>query len=482
MKLQQLIVYLILCLSLCFSLIPAHASDSKPTTSIILDEIDFHAINNKDASQMQLLQLFAQIIQQVEPQPLDSPQNAKDNMSIISNLLKQAADISPDSCQKIYLENLASTLPIRNYFHSIADFDSASLVPYNIILKRGSFYQQLFLTQFNYLMNALVQMPDWNISETNEADRVINNTEKNRLWDVFLFTPDINSTTFARHLAMNINIFQSSLPLKMNYPLGFTSHHPSILIADCWYSTSPHHFELVFPAIQMRSPLVNPTIIIFKNVLNAHCKCVLEPILASVTRNIKNNDYGLGHLLFHIFHRLAHYIGPVVFQINSTPPTTIQQDMGEYFLLTEEIKADLLTINFRNSLIANGFISSLQAEQMLEIYIAMLLYEINSDETKTSSLSAAIQCQFYLEQGIIVYHPKSDRFSINKDKLDKALRKFIRQLLRIMQKGDQASMAKMVEKSKLQSPAFKILQKKAAPWSVANQINYLKTDSQLNQK
>ena len=174
---------------------------------------------------------------------------------------------------------------------------------------------------------------------------------------------------------------------------------------------------------------------IYKNVLEAKFDTILEPIaklfLPKKKRSLVTREAFVTNVLMH---ELSHTLG--VEYVVGQEGTTVRRALKERYPPIEEAKADVVGIYNLQYLTKAGIFTKWETEESYNTYLAGILRSIRFGADEAHGLGTAVQLNYIMNAGGIVFNPKTGVFSISKKKFESAITMLVTELLEIEGTGD----------------------------------------------
>ncbi len=196
--------------------------------------------------------------------------------------------------------------------------------------------------------------------------------------------------------------------------------------------------------------------VLLRNVIQRKFDLILRPIanriLAPSQQQYLSADAFFNQVLFH---ELSHSLGPSHVTINGKK-MEVREALETTYSSLEECKADTMgAYNLLYMIEREEFPKSFR-EQMLASYFAGLFRSVRFGVSESHGKGAAIQINRYLEAGAASFDAKAGRFTVDFDKLEKAITDLTRDLVMLQHNGDKAAAQAMLDKYGIMSAPMKV--------------------------
>lgn len=194
--------------------------------------------------------------------------------------------------------------------------------------------------------------------------------------------------------------------------------------------------------------------VMLKNICRAKFDKIWMPIgkkvLAKEELSLASFDSYFNHILMHEF---SHGLGPGNI-VKDGKKTTVNKELKELYSVLEEAKADILGMWNLKFLIGKGVFPKELAKNMYPTYLGGMFRSIRFGINEAHGGGTAIQANYILEKGGFVYDEKSGKFSVNKEKIEDAIKQLSHEILMIQALGDYDQAKAMIDKYAVLSPVL----------------------------
>jgi hypothetical protein len=200
--------------------------------------------------------------------------------------------------------------------------------------------------------------------------------------------------------------------------------------------------------------------VMLKNVQEAKFNKVLIPISKIVVETSQQKFVSFDPFFTHILaHELMHGLGPHSITVNGEQ-TTVRQAMKELSSAFEEAKADISGLFMLQYLIDKGEIKKSCEKQMYATYLAGTFRSVRFGIREAHGRGMALQFNYLLENGAYKFDEKTNRFSVNYDKIKDVVKKLSGEIMMIQAEGSYEKAKAMLDKYAIMHPLMqKVLDK-----------------------
>jgi hypothetical protein len=200
--------------------------------------------------------------------------------------------------------------------------------------------------------------------------------------------------------------------------------------------------------------------VMLKNVQEAKFNKVLVPISKIAVDKEQQKYISFEPFFTHILaHELMHGLGPHNITIDGKK-TTVRQAMKDLSSAFEEAKADISGLFLLQYLIDNGDIEKKFEKQMYVTYLASSFRSIRFGIKEAHGKGMALQFNYLMDEGALNYNEKTNKFSVNFEKIKDAMKKLTGEIMTIQAEGSYEKAKAMLDKYALMNPLMqKVLDK-----------------------
>lgn len=200
--------------------------------------------------------------------------------------------------------------------------------------------------------------------------------------------------------------------------------------------------------------------VMLKNVQEAKFKKVLVPISKIAVDKEQQKYISFEPFFTHILaHELMHGLGPHNITVNGNQ-TTVRQAMKDISSAFEEAKADISGLFLLQYLIDKGEVDNSFEKQMYVTYLASSFRSIRFGIKEAHGKGMALQFNYLLENDGIGYNEKTNKFSVNFEKIKDTMKKLTGEIMTIQAEGSYDKAKAMLDKYAVMNPKMqKVLEK-----------------------
>lgn len=200
--------------------------------------------------------------------------------------------------------------------------------------------------------------------------------------------------------------------------------------------------------------------VMLKNVQEAKFKQILLPIAAITIDSAQRANVDFDPFFTHILaHELMHGLGPHAIIVKGES-TTVRQELKELSSAWEEAKADIAGLFALQYLIDRRDLPRELEQKMYVTYLVGAFRSVRFGINEAHGKGVALQFNFLMDMGGIVYDPQTEHFSINILKMKEAVRTLTGIIMTVQAQGDYAAAAQMFgQYAIVRPPMQKVLDK-----------------------
>jgi hypothetical protein len=200
--------------------------------------------------------------------------------------------------------------------------------------------------------------------------------------------------------------------------------------------------------------------VMLKNVQEAKFNTILKPISRIVVDRRQRPLIDFESFFTHILaHELMHGLGPHDLTINGRE-TTVRQEMKELGSALEEAKADIASLFALQHLIDTGHLDKAMEHPMYVTYLASTFRTVRFGLNEAHGKGMALQCNYLMDEGGIVFNTKRHTFSIDFEKIKPAVRKLTGEIMTIQAEGSYDKARALLDRYGTLRPEMQALLKK----------------------
>lgn len=339
-------------------------------------------------------------------------------LSLISKSLLKAAAITKNPPLKNYLDLLSKSVLTDNYYQSDCSW---------IDLKEN-------------IVEALIGP-----YEVYEDDLLGLKTS----YEAFIYINDFAATQKAEEYLNYFEKMQNNLPVTLKYKKQTNPDKMNIVrVANEVYNAGDALAGIQALAFTLPN---DPGIkknkgckqIILKNVIEAKFNNITMPVARILIMdddldNVTSNAYFTTTLL----HEISHSLG-VYYVVSSDTP--VYKALEELYSIIEEAKAEVLAMYNINFLIKKGLIDKNEKKQFYTTYLTDIFRVLRFGLHEAHAKSIILQYNWMAERGAFTYDPASEKFCVNMDKIEPAIKDLAKKLLELEGNGNYEEAKKFID-------------------------------------
>lgn len=358
----------------------------------------------------------------------------KDFLEPAADHLRNAAAITKNPSLKKYLTSRGEAFLSNDYFQS--DVDWVNLKDHRIEVVIGPYevYEDELLG-YKAAFEAFITLVD--------------SKESARLAKVASFLPDL----------------QKNLPVEEELKgIGRNLSSP-IIVAQVLYTAGDANrgvqtIAFNLPNDERVRKEYGSKKVMLKNIQHAKFSKILKPIANALMAPDDASKVDFEAFFAHtLLHEISHGIGPGEIKKDGRS-TTVNKELKELYSVIEECKADTLGIYNNSYLIDKGLYASQFRDVLWPTYLAGIFRATRFGINEAHGGGNAIQLNYLMEKGGIVFDKASGKFKIIPEQIDEAIRSLAAELLTIEGRGDYKAAKAFVLKYRMLAPELKLAQEK----------------------
>ncbi len=258
---------------------------------------------------------------------------------------------------------------------------------------------------------------------------------------------------------------ENHLPLPDKYKNTKRGSESPIVVANEVYAGGEAHYAVQTLAFNLPNDekvreAKGSKKVMLKNVHEAKFEKLLTPIadtvLASDQLQYLTFDAFFSHSLMH---EMSHGIGPGIITVNGKK-TTVQKELKETYSTLEECKADILGMYNNIFMISKGVYPKEFERQTYVTFLAGIFRSIRFGIEEAHGGGNAIIYNYLLEKGGYKYNDKTEKVSVDFDKIYPALKELANKVLMIQATGNYDEAKAFIAKYSFLSPSMETLRTK----------------------
>jgi hypothetical protein len=200
--------------------------------------------------------------------------------------------------------------------------------------------------------------------------------------------------------------------------------------------------------------------VMIKNLHEAKFEKLLVPIAKIVLQEDELKYVTFDGFFNHtLMHEMTHGIGPGFIKVDGRD-TEVKIELKETYSKIEECKADILGMYMNIFMIEKGVFPKEFEREIWVSNLAGIFRSVRFGINEAHGAGNAIIYNFLLEKGAYVYDNKTEKVSVNFEKIYPALEELVAKLLTIQATGDYNGAKKLIETYAVNSPSMETLRNK----------------------
>ncbi len=366
-------------------------------------------------------------------QSIPYSQEYKELLEPAASLLREAAALSDNASLKRYLTKRADAFLSNDYYDSDLawmDLDSpleVTIGPYEVYMDELFNYKAAF---------------EAFITVRNDKE-----TQKLKMFSTYLQEIENNLPIDPRYLNPQLG---SSAPIRVVDEL-YTGGQAQAGVKTAAFNL-PNDERITTEKGSKR--------VMLKNVQEAKFNTILKPISRIVLDRRQQSLIDFEAFFTHILaHELVHGLGPHNITVDGRE-TTVRQEMKELGSALEEAKADIASLFALQYLIDTGHLEKSMERPMYVTYLASTFRTLRFGLNEAHGRGMALQCNYLIDEGGIVFNPKRRSFSVDFDKIKPAVRKLTGEIMTIQAEGSYEKAKALLDRYEALRPDMLGLMKK----------------------
>ena len=176
--------------------------------------------------------------------------------------------------------------------------------------------------------------------------------------------------------------------------------------------------------------------VILRNVLGAKYERILKPMAPLVLVEGQAGNVTQRHMFLEtLFHELSHSLGPGTITVDGRE-TTVDKELKELGSGFEEAKADVMGAYNILYMMDEGVLPNAERPQLRATYVAGLFRAMRFGTNEAHGKGAAMQYRYLRDKGALVWDEGVQRFRIDENRIDGAIRDLVGEIVRLQGNGD----------------------------------------------
>jgi peptidase M49-like protein len=175
--------------------------------------------------------------------------------------------------------------------------------------------------------------------------------------------------------------------------------------------------------------------VMLKNVQEAKFNKTLIPISRVVLAPAQRPSLSFEAFFTHILaHELMHGLGPHNITVGGEQ-TTVRKQLKELYSAIEEAKADIMGLWALQYMMDKGVVDKSMERSVYTTFLASMFRSVRFGITEAHGKGVAVQFNYLVDEGAIVYDEKSGTFEVDQSKVKEAVRKLTSEILTLQAEG-----------------------------------------------
>lgn len=197
--------------------------------------------------------------------------------------------------------------------------------------------------------------------------------------------------------------------------------------------------------------------VMLKNVSRAKYENISTPIMQRVLAEADLAKVSFEAFFYHVLlHEMCHGIGPGKIMKNGLE-TTVNKELQEIYPTLEEAKADIVGLYQFPYMVEKGVFAKELAGQVYASFVGGIFRSVRFGVEAAHGGGNAIILNYLMEKGAVEFDPASERFRVNYQKIDAAVRDLSREILMIQALGDYQAGKAFIQKYRRVSQELQIV-------------------------
>ncbi len=258
---------------------------------------------------------------------------------------------------------------------------------------------------------------------------------------------------------------ENHLPLPDKYKNTKRGSESPIVVANEVYAGGEAHYAVQTLAFNLPNDekvreAKGSKKVMLKNVHEAKFEKLLTPIADTVLAPDQLQYLTFDAFFSHsLMHEMSHGVGPGIITVNGKK-TTVQKELKETYSTSEECKADILGMYNNIFMISKGVYPKEFEKQTYVTFLAGIFRSIRFGIEEAHGGGNAIIYNYLLEKGGYKYNDKTEKVSVDFDKIYPALKELANKVLMIQATGNYDEAKAFIAKYSFLSPSMETLRKK----------------------
>lgn len=176
-----------------------------------------------------------------------------------------------------------------------------------------------------------------------------------------------------------------------------------------------------------------------------------DKVLVPISKNVLAAE-DAEHISFYAYftetllHEISHVFGVNYITLEDGTRTTVNKALGDKYSPIEECKATIVGMHNVPFLIEKGLIPEEKEREIYTTYLAGMFRSIRFGAHEAHGMATLMQLNFHRERGAFLYDPETKKFSVDLDKIKESITEMARQILILEGDGNYENAAAFIAK------------------------------------
>ncbi len=195
--------------------------------------------------------------------------------------------------------------------------------------------------------------------------------------------------------------------------------------------------------------------VLLKNVSQAKYDNISRRIMKRVLSEEDQKNVSFDAFFYHVLlHEMVHGIGPGNITKDGKE-TTVSKELKETYSMLEEAKADIVGLHLFPFMVEKGVFTKELGEQVYASFVGGIFRSVRFGIEEAHGGGNVIILNYLQEKGGINYNSETERFSVNYNKIQSAVKDLSHDILMIQARGDYDGAKVLIQKYRVTSPELK---------------------------
>jgi hypothetical protein len=350
----------------------------------------------------------------------------KDLLEPAAKLLQEAADLSENPSLKKFLNSRAGAFSNNDYYQSDMDWMDLKNHKIEIVIGPYEVYEDRL---FGY----------------------------KAAFEVFITLVDSEESKKLAVLARHLVDLEKNLPIEDKYKNFERGKSSPVMVVNEIFTAGDTKAGIQTTAFNLPNDervrqAKGSKKVMLKNIARAKFENCWIPIVKEVLSEkdlpFVSFDSYFNHVLMHEF---SHGLGPGIIE-KEGKKTTVNKELKDLYSCLEEAKADIVGLWQLKFMIEKGIFPKELMKNIYPTFLGGIFRSIRFGIDKAHGGGNAIAINYIMEKGGFSFDEQTVRFSVNRDKIEDAVKQLCQNILMIQAHGDYAAAEKMIEKYRKLTP------------------------------